>query len=67
MELASGEVVDTPHSAKPYCAIFRVEDEVLFEWPVNSVPEGQARIQEALTFLHMKILESRGMPSTVLH
>jgi hypothetical protein len=67
MELASGEVIDTPLGAKPYCAIFRVEDEVLFEWPVNSVNKGNARIQEALTFLHMKILESRGMASTVLH
>ena len=27
MELASGEVVDTPGGAKPYCALFRVEHE----------------------------------------
>jgi hypothetical protein len=67
MELASGEIVDTPGSAKPYCALFRVEDEVLFEWPVDTVDEGNARIQEALTFLHRKILEAQGMPSTAVH
>jgi hypothetical protein len=67
MDLASGEVVNTPDGAAPYCAIFRIEDEVLFEWPVQSVGEGHARIQEALTFLHRKILESRGLTSTALH
>jgi hypothetical protein len=67
MELASGEVVDTPHGETAYCAIFRIEDEVLFEWPVDTVNEGHARIQEALSFLHAKILESRGMLSTAFH
>jgi hypothetical protein len=67
MELASGEVVDTPGGEKPYCALFRVEHEILFEWPVDTVDEGNARIQEALTFLHRKILEAQGMPSTALH
>ena len=67
MELASGEVVDTPGAAKPYCALFRVEQEILFEWPVDTIDEGNARIQEALTFLHRKILENQGMLSTALH
>jgi hypothetical protein len=67
MELASGEVVDTPGGAKPYCALFRVEHEILFEWPVDTVDEGNARIQEALSFLHRKILEAQGMASTAIH
>lgn len=67
MELASGEVLDTPGGTKPYCAMFRVEGEILFAWPVDSIDEGNARIQEALTFLHRKILEARGMLSTAVH
>jgi hypothetical protein len=67
MELASGEVVDTPDGAKPYCALFRVEHEILFEWPVDSIDEGHARIEEALSFLHRKILEAQGMISTAIH
>jgi hypothetical protein len=67
MDRASGEVIDTPDGAKRFCALFRVEDEILFEWPVDTVDEGNARIQEALSFLHRKILEARGMISTALH
>jgi hypothetical protein len=67
MELASGEIVETPGGEKPLCALFRVEDEILFEWPVDTVDEGNARIQEALSFLHRKILEAQGMFSTAIH
>jgi hypothetical protein len=57
LSFASGEVFDTPHEVKPYCAIFRVDDQILFEWPVNSVGEGHARIREALSFLRQKLVE----------
>jgi hypothetical protein len=67
MELASGEVVDTPGEPKPYCALFRVENEILFEWPVDTIDEGNARIEEAMSFLHRKIMEARGMASTAIH
>jgi hypothetical protein len=67
MEVASGEIVDTPHADAPYCAIFRFEDEVLFQWPVQTVHEGEARIIEALTFLHAKIVELRDAPPLVIH
>jgi hypothetical protein len=59
LDFAAGEVVDTPHALAPYCAVFRVDDQVLFSWPVNSVEEGQARIREALGFLFRKIVEGR--------
>jgi hypothetical protein len=67
MEVASGEIVDTPEAEAPYCAIFRFEDEVLFQWPVQTVHEGEARIVEALTFLHAKIVELRDTPPLVIH
>jgi hypothetical protein len=59
MDFASGEVVDTPHGATAYCAIFRVDDQVLFEWPVKSVGEGQMRIRAALDFLQVKMAQVR--------
>lgn len=67
MEVASGEIVDTPEAEAPYCAIFRFEDEVLFQWPVQTVLEGEARIIEALTFLHAKIVELRDTPTPAIH
>ena len=67
MEVASGEIVDTPEAGAPYCAIFRFEDEVLFQWPVQTVHEGEARIIEALTFLHARIVEFRDTPPLVIH
>jgi hypothetical protein len=59
MDFASGEVVDTPRGATAYCAIFRIDDQVLFEWPVKSVGEGQTRIRAALDFLQVKMAEIR--------
>jgi hypothetical protein len=66
-DFASGEVVATPQGKTPYCAIFRVERQVLFEWPVNSISEGRARIQDALRFLHAKIIELDGLGVQTAH
>lgn len=67
MEFVSGEIVDTPQAEAPYCAIFRFEGEVLFSWPVHSVGEGEARIVEAVRFLHSKIVELKGAPPPMVH
>jgi hypothetical protein len=67
MDIVAGEIVDTPDGVTPYRAIFRFEDQVVFEWPVNSVSEGEARIAEALTFLHSKIVELRDVPLPAIH
>ena len=72
MDFVSGEVVDTPHGATAYCAIFRVEDQVLFEWPVKSLGEGQMRIREALDFLQVKMAQLRDgcdcqLPASLVH
>ena len=56
-EIASGEVIATPHAPTPYCAVFRFEGQVLFEWPVDTIEQGHGRIRAALDFLYTKIIE----------
>lgn len=67
IDFASGEVVRTPGDAAPYCAIFRVRDEVLFRWPVHSISEGEGRIGAALEFLYSRIDRDRGIAPAILH
>ena len=67
MDFASGEVVRTPGSAAPFCAIFRVHDEVLFRWPVHSISEGEIRISAALNFLSSRIGRHGAIAPALVH
>ena len=66
-DFASGEVVGTPGGVAPYCAIFRVHDEVLFRWPVHSIAEGEVRIGAALEFLSRQIDGYRAIAPALMH
>jgi len=66
-DFASGEVVSTPDAPMPFCAIFRVHDDILFRWPVHSIEEGEVRISAALAFLRSQIDRQRAAAAPVIH
>jgi len=48
MAYVTGEVVATPDEELPFSVVFKRGDEVIAEWLVESVAEGEAQIIEAL-------------------
>jgi hypothetical protein len=47
----TGEVVHNLGAGKPFKIVFAHDDNVIIEWPVDSVEEGERQIVEALQSL----------------
>lgn len=43
---AQGSVIVTPDASRPYKVVFRLNERVLAEYPVNSIQEGEELIRE---------------------
>jgi hypothetical protein len=57
MAFATGEVVATPGASSQYKVVFKMAGTVLNEWPVQSVAEGHAQIEEVLRGLRRQAIK----------
>ncbi len=46
--VVTGEVIPNPAGTLPYKVVFKLNGVLLSEWPVISIPEGEAQIAAAL-------------------
>ena len=62
MAFASGEVIATPNEDKPFLAYISVGEHRLFNYPVDTIEEGEDAIIRGLRFLNKKAREDGYIP-----